>query len=549
MRFCSLDTFTLEDGFWQDKMGKPVANQEFLSALLHHGTFESYRFFCDDPHHLAAFEKSLDRMVSGGLRKRVKVHLKARFLEEIQREPPDIMHQGDFTYHMPYLMELRNRLAHPFPVSGVTHSLDGAWMQTRFIQILLARPRPCDRIVCTSRCAKEMLRKAFENVRTGFRESFGAVLPEPPQTAIIPLGLPDRAFGIPERSRCRAELGIPPGHFVMLCLGRLSPRHKMDLSPLLEMVEYLGKKEALSDYTLVIAGGARPEDISFVHSMAAKLGIADRVRIEANASPERKELLYGSADVFISLVDNYQETFGITIVEAMAKGLPVVASDFDGYKDLVAHDLTGFLIPTYASPGDEPWTDLAGILDPSIMRFNHAQKVSFDQARLAEALTALASNPALRRNMGIRACSRSMRYRWSAIVPLYEELWTVQGKEKEHAPQTSMPLLVPDTGSIFSHYPTRKLTEGDRVVLSGYGRERLGDRSFEPIVYESIDAMLDSGCLRLLFDELLPGRARELGGLIERARQATGLPGGIVLMHLDWLMKHGYLSIEGQLPH
>ena len=42
--------------------------------------------------------------------------------------------------------------------------------------------------------------------------------------------------------------------------------------------------------------------------------------------------LWAAADVFLSLVDNIQETFGITPLEAMAAGLPVVASDWDGYR-------------------------------------------------------------------------------------------------------------------------------------------------------------------------------------------------------------------------
>ena len=53
-----------------------------------------------------------------------------------------------------------------------------------------------------------------------------------------------------------------------------------------------------------------------------------------------------SGDVFLSLPDNIQETFGLVVVEAMASGLPVLGSDWDGYRDLVVHGETGFLVPT-----------------------------------------------------------------------------------------------------------------------------------------------------------------------------------------------------------
>lgn len=52
------------------------------------------------------------------------------------------------------------------------------------------------------------------------------------------------------------------------------------------------------------------------------------------------------ADGFTSLSDNIQETFGLVVVEAMASGLPVVASDWNGYRDLVVPGETGWLVPT-----------------------------------------------------------------------------------------------------------------------------------------------------------------------------------------------------------
>ena len=53
-----------------------------------------------------------------------------------------------------------------------------------------------------------------------------------------------------------------------------------------------------------------------------------------------------AADLAISLVDNSQETFGLAVAEAMASGLPVVASDWSGYRDLVRDGVDGFLIPS-----------------------------------------------------------------------------------------------------------------------------------------------------------------------------------------------------------
>ena len=55
--------------------------------------------------------------------------------------------------------------------------------------------------------------------------------------------------------------------------------------------------------------------------------------------------VWQAADVFSSFSDSIQETFGLVIIEAMACGLPVVASDWDGYRDLVVDGETGFSFP------------------------------------------------------------------------------------------------------------------------------------------------------------------------------------------------------------
>ena len=63
------------------------------------------------------------------------------------------------------------------------------------------------------------------------------------------------------------------------------------------------------------------------------------------ASEERKKLALAAADLFCSPADNLQETFGLSVLEAMASSLPVVASDWNGYRDLVEHGSTGWLVP------------------------------------------------------------------------------------------------------------------------------------------------------------------------------------------------------------
>ena len=69
-------------------------------------------------------------------------------------------------------------------------------------------------------------------------------------------------------------------------------------------------------------------DIRFLHVDGREMDAVDDV--------------YAASDVFISLSDNIQETFGITPIEAMASGLPVIVSDWDGYRHSVRDGIDGF---------------------------------------------------------------------------------------------------------------------------------------------------------------------------------------------------------------
>ena len=59
-------------------------------------------------------------------------------------------------------------------------------------------------------------------------------------------------------------------------------------------------------------------------------------------------LARAASDMALSLVDCLQETFGLTPIEAMASGLPVVVSDWNGYRDTVVEGQTGHRIATHS---------------------------------------------------------------------------------------------------------------------------------------------------------------------------------------------------------
>jgi hypothetical protein len=100
-------------------MGKPIANRGFLLA---HGTYESYRFYYLDDDDLAQGYYQLSNLLSHDDFLRIAFTTQADFADDASEGAIDVLHQGDFTYSFPHLMDYRARRGDgcAFAVSGIT---------------------------------------------------------------------------------------------------------------------------------------------------------------------------------------------------------------------------------------------------------------------------------------------------------------------------------------------------------------------------------------------------------------------------------------------
>mgnify|MGYP001333871824 CR=1 FL=1 len=106
---------------------------------------------------------------------------------------------------------------------------------------------------------------------------------------------------------------------------------KANPAPMYQALEQAGRRTPV----VCIEAGVFPNDLIRKGFLAAQKTLAPSVRfvwVDGNNEVSYRQAWQG-ADVFVSLSDNIQETFGLAPVEAMASGLPVVVSDWDGYKD------------------------------------------------------------------------------------------------------------------------------------------------------------------------------------------------------------------------
>lgn len=170
---------------------------------------------------------------------------------------------------------------------------------------------------------------------------------EPDKIAVIPCGFsPDEFWPIAPHFARRA-LGLPSDVPVLLSVGRLVPRKGVD--NVIRALGVLVRRFGMPAELLVVGGGSDTADsaltpeIGRLSAIAAAEGVADRVTFTGRRSHELLKLYYSAADVFVATP--WYEPFGMTSVEAMACGTPVVGARVGGIQHTVLDRHTGFLVP------------------------------------------------------------------------------------------------------------------------------------------------------------------------------------------------------------
>ncbi|WP_256007323.1 glycosyltransferase [Pedobacter deserti] len=164
--------------------------------------------------------------------------------------------------------------------------------------------------------------------------------------SIIPCGFNPEEFFPIDKKLSRTALGLADDDKVLLQLGRMVPRKGVD-----NVIEALALlPEHLSDVKLLVVGGessgkdqGSDAEIVRLKALATKLGVAARVVFTGRKDREQLKIYYDAADIFITTP--WYEPFGITPLEAMACGTPVIGAAVGGIKYSVADGETGYLVP------------------------------------------------------------------------------------------------------------------------------------------------------------------------------------------------------------
>lgn len=536
-------------------MGRNAAGESFLRGFVSHSTGSEFWAQVQRPEHaqhFAAAVSSLGR--SEPVRSVDKSSLGALAQAGVVYYPgPGI---GEHAFH-------RAAFGHTaWSLCGITHTTSSAGAMDALADLITCPVQPWDAVICTSTAVKDNVTRLLQAQVDYLQSRLGVSRVVLPLLPVIPLGIhtSDFAFTDAQKAAARAALGLSADTLVVLFMGRLSFHAKAHPLAMYQALEAAARASGKS-VVLVECGWHANDFIAKAYADSARLACPSvQVLTLDGRKAEDRQTAWAGADVFCSLSDNIQETFGIVPIEAMAAGLPVVVSDWDGYKDTVRDGVDGFRIPTLmpqAGLGGDLALRHALEIDTYDMYCGHTcSLVAVDVQATAAALTCLFTSPELRRQMGEAGRQRAVEvYDWKPIIGQYEALWAKQtemrlaakaesDKSSVKPPAHPWPARM-DPFLAFASYPSQSLTPQTRLALVDADANvaitrALAYRQLAMVDFAKVILPSEAEVRAVLQTTTATGAALEWVQAIAEDRRP------FVFRALAWLIKLGVLKVLAQ---
>jgi glycosyltransferase involved in cell wall biosynthesis len=456
-------------------LGIDVATREFIRAFFRYSSQKEFPCVCPDKKALDMFQvyasnEGIKPKNIFGVNQNDAVTLER--VGHLFRYDPAIL---KFVWSRRYCGQKR------YSISGLVHAGSTGNVMEIIGQYVTAPTQSWDALICPSNSIKLAVLNVIEHWQTYLRERTGSTFKCPVQLPVIPIGIDtdyfERIATAKKYKEQRKILKIRKDEIVVLFAGRLN---------------FIGKANPLA-LMLGIERAAiltnKPVRLLFYgyffddHNQKAFKEAANKLCHSVNVSfinhGEKKypDGFWAGADIFCSLADNIQESFGLTPIEAMASSLPVVVSDWDGYRDTIRNEIDGFTVPTLA-PNKGLGEDLAykffsGQDSYSDYISAAQQSTSVNLDSLVEALKRLIENPSLRKKMGAAGKERARsKYAWSKIIAEYEELFSELTKrrlsDQENTPKSKgVPFHPshPDPFDMFESFSSQVFSEQGKIEI------------------------------------------------------------------------------------
>lgn len=439
---------------------------------------------------------------------------------------------------------------------GITHTTASHRALDAITGVLAAPVQPWDALICTSKAVLDTVEQVLDGEQAWLAARLGATRFVRPQTPVIPLGIHTDDFTRDEalRGQWRGKLGIAPDAVCVLWMGRLSFHAKAHPAPLCVALERAAQASGAKVALLLAGWFANEGQEKVFRQNAAELAPSVSLHaVDARAREARKGV-WSAADVFTLPSDNIQETFGLAPVEGMAAGLPVVATDWDGFRDTVADGVHGFLAPTF-QPAAGQGRSIAFAHEHETLDYDHyvgaaAQHAGFDIDALAAAFTRLFKEPDLRARMGAAGQAHARaNLDWRIIIARYldltRELAAIRANPGTSAQTGNGPRPArEDPFTLFEGYPTFAIEASTIVEADPLGRdaEALWAAEGHLVSARSLPPLADIARLLARVRETGKGPASRLWEGAEPPRRA------LIARTLAWLGKHGAVRLRQPEP-
>lgn len=438
----------------------------------------------------------------------------------------------------------------PFPITCITYGLSQQYLLWDvYVRLMLTPMLPCDSVICISKAARQAFKSKFEQVKSSLQETGLSGPKAEIRLDVLPLGIDVELYRPRDREDTRRVLGLPQKKTLILYFGRIDHTTKGDMSPLLiAFRELLGKHG--SGLILVLAGAVSDAESSSIMHTAAQLGCAQQLLIRTQPTVIEGPLYFAAADIFVSLSDTLQESFGLSPLEAMASGLPAVVSDWSGYREIVVDKVTGFHIKTYWSECDDETCAFAPLQHWRDDHMRLSQSVAADIRQLVECLDALITNRDQRASMGEAARQHVLKnYSWQRVMMQYYHLWQDLSQIAVSLPQQKLEkqsLQNPHYFRNFGHYATQTLTGQERLGITSLGRQ-IRRQSNIFLLHPEIRPLLNPKILKVMLKVVQMAELIKYPITVADISQRVGprhqLTPQAMTAHIMWLLKYGLLQV------
>jgi D-inositol-3-phosphate glycosyltransferase len=223
---------------------------------------------------------------------------------------------------------------------------------------------------------------------------------------VIPPGVDLNRFSPIDKAEAKTEVGIKPGHRNILFAGRIEPLKGIDTLLCAMSLIQQHSPEVMENVSVNIVGGDPwsddpSDEMARLQELRSSLGVTDIVTFLGAKDQDVLPSYYAAAEMVV--MPSHYESFGLVALEAMAMGIPVIASEVGGLAFLVKDGENGFLVP------------------------------SRDPESLAERIYTLLMDDDCRQRLGTNALNHAQGYAWANIVDriqvVYDDLLNGTGSK------------------------------------------------------------------------------------------------------------------------